>query len=38
LSGLAQLLDKLDIENVTLEVYAKIKEQIKIVRQNIIKK
>ena len=38
LSGLAHLLDKLDIENVAPEEYMKIKEQIKILRQNIIKK
>ena len=38
LSGLAQLLDKLDVEDIRLEEFVKIKEQIKILRQNIIKK
>ena len=38
MSGLAQLLDKLDVENITPEEFVKIKEQIKILRQNIIKK
>jgi len=38
MSGLAQLLDKLDVENVTPEEFIKIKEQIKILRQNIINK
>lgn len=36
LSELAQLLDKVDVDNVTLEEYVKIKEQIRILRQNII--
>ena len=38
LSELAQSLDKLDVENVTPEEYAKIKEQIRIYRQNFTQK
>ena len=38
MSELAQLLDKLDVENVTSEEFAKIKEQIRIIRQNFTQK
>ena len=36
MSELAQLLDKIDVENVDSEEFAKIKEQIRILRQNFI--